>query len=396
MKQRVAFVVQRYGLEVNGGAEYHCRLIAELLADEFDVDILTTKALDYMTWEDFYETDIEIINNVTVRRFSSKTRDVKRFNQFSEKLFRDVETSTFFSEMEWIRLQGPECNDLLDFLGKHKNEYSAIFFFTYLYYTTFFGLQVVPEKAVLIPTAHDEPPIYLKSYKSLFYLPRFILYNTHEEKQLIDRISPQSNRSSEIVGVGAYTPQVELSYHEFLEKYHIESPYIVYVGRIDESKGCKEMFEFFLKYKVERKTKVKLLLIGKSVMDIPVHPDIVSLGFVSEEDKFAAISNAECLVMPSKYESLSMVVLESFLMKKTVLVNGHCDVLRGHCERGNSGLFYTDYEEFKACLELLIQEPALSSRLGVNGYKYATQNYDWNVIKEKYVHVIEVVSREKV
>ena len=51
---RVAIVVQRYGVEVNGGAELHARTIAELLHEDVDVTVLTTCALDYRTWADHY------------------------------------------------------------------------------------------------------------------------------------------------------------------------------------------------------------------------------------------------------------------------------------------------------------------------------------------------------
>ena len=68
--KRIAFVNQRYGLEVNGGSEYYTRLMAERLAKYYEVDVLTTKAVDYTTWKDWYVRDVETINGVTVRRFS--------------------------------------------------------------------------------------------------------------------------------------------------------------------------------------------------------------------------------------------------------------------------------------------------------------------------------------
>ena len=67
---RVAFVVQRYGAEVAGGAEALCRDTARALvrAGE-DVTVFTTTARDYLSWEPFYPEGDWIDDGVRVRRF---------------------------------------------------------------------------------------------------------------------------------------------------------------------------------------------------------------------------------------------------------------------------------------------------------------------------------------
>ena len=104
---------------------------------------------------------------------------------------------------------------------------------------------------------------------------------------------------------------------------------MIYIGRIDENKGCPQLFEYFLRFKRDTGSEVKLVLIGNTVLRIPSHPDIRHLGFLPEEDKFDALSGAELLVMPSFYESLSMVTLEAWALGRPVLANAHCDVLQG-------------------------------------------------------------------
>jgi glycosyltransferase involved in cell wall biosynthesis len=390
MKKKVALVVQRYGKEVNGGSEYSCRLIAERLAAHYDVEVITTKAIDYLSWKNYYKDDIETINNVSVRRFSTNhPRNIRTFNWYS-KLLLNKNQKTVYDELKWMKKQGPVSYDLLEYIKEHNNEYDVFIFFTYLYFPTFFGLQLVPEKSIFVPTAHDEPFIYFSMFKPLFHLPRYIMYLTVEERALVQKLFKNEYIDSAVSGVGIDTPS-NISSEEFREKFNINDPYIIYVGRIDESKGCKELFDYFIQYKAESDNKVRLVLLGKSAMKVPKHPDIVELGFVTEEEKHGGISGAECLVMPSKYESLSMVVLESLFLKTPVLVNGKSDVLKGHCERSNAGLSFESYSEFQQHLSQLVSDKEFNRSLGYDGHKYVESNYSWSEVTKKFVAAIDKI-----
>ena len=385
---KIAFVVQRYGLEVNGGAEFLCRLVAEHLSKYFDIDVLTTCAIDYMTWKNEYPPGTETLNGVSVRRFPvDYERDVPKFNKFSEKIFGNVHT--YEDELEWMKLQGPYSTKLLNYIKSNKDNYTHFIFFTYLYCTTFFGFPLVKEKALLVPTAHDEPPIYLSIFKPLFKNPRGLIYSTKEEQNFVISQFQVANIPSDIIGVGIDIPD-KIDAVSFVQKYNVDN-FIIYVGRIDESKGCKELFDFFIQYKKETKSSIKLVLLGKPIMKVPKNPDILSLGFVSEEEKFNGIKAAKLLIMPSKYESLSMVLLEAWLCNTAVLVNGKCDVLKGQCIRGNSGLYYENYDEFEGCLDLLLSDDKMRDTLGKNGLTFVLQNYSWKIIEQKYISFLEEI-----
>ena len=384
---KLGFVVQRCGLEVNGGAELHCRQVAEHMSKYFDVEVVTTCAIDYMTWENEYSHGKGVLNGLIIWRFPvDYPRDISKFNKFSEKVFGKHHTKE--EEIKWMKLQGPYSTKLFEFIEKNKEKYDYFIFFTYLYCTTFFGLPLVKDKAILVPTAHDEPPIYLKIFKELFSLPKAIIYNTEEEKRFVNSKFKNAHILSDVAGVGIDTPK-GIQPANFREKYDVHDNFIIYIGRIDESKGCKELFDYFLRYKKETKSDIKLVLLGKPVMKIPKHEDIIPLGFVSEEDKFTGIGASELLIMPSIYESLSMVLMEAWMCKKAVLVNGQCEVLKGHCLRSNAGLYYANYEEFKECLDLLLSNGELRERMGENGKKYLRASYSWEKVEEKYLRLLE-------
>ena len=387
MKKKILFVVQRYGLEVNGGAELHCRQLAERLKDEYDVSVLTTCAIDYVTWKNEYKEGIEHINGVKVtRKKVDFERNQKKFNKISAKLNNEKDNINL--GIEWQEAQGPHSAELIKYLEDHKDDYDVIIFLTYLYYTTYFGLKVAPEKSILIPTAHDEPPIYYSIFNETFNLPKAILYSTTTERDFVNKRFKNDYIESDIVGLGVDIN--ENAQDIDLEKtFDIKDDYVVYIGRIDESKGCKEMFEYFLEYKKIYNSNLKLVLAGKSAMEIPGNKDIVTLGFVSEDEKVNLIRKSKLLILPSKFESLSLSTLEAMYLKVPVLLNGKCEVLKQHAILSNGGLYYENKWEFIETLDYLIRNSKIAERMGENGRKYVDVNYKWDVIIEKLKKNIE-------
>ena len=76
-------------------------------------------------------------------------------------------------------------------------------------------------------------------------------------------------------------------------KFDIEGPFVIYVGRIDENKGCRELFDFFsLRRAVP--ARPDLVLVGRSILPIPTHPRIRHLGFLDDQDKFDGMAAADC------------------------------------------------------------------------------------------------------
>lgn len=393
-KLKIVFVVQRYGEKITGGAELHARWLAEHLSKYWDITVITTKAIDYFTWKDDYKKDKEFLNGVKVLRFPvDKERNIEQFNKFSEKVFSP--NHTLEEEIKWMKLQGPYSTPLFNYLKSHKDYYDAFIFVTYLYATTYFGLPLVKDKAFLIPTAHDEAPLYLKIFKKIFNQPRGIIASTPEELTLIRNVFKNNHVPARIIGVGINLPnQKSINTKKSLKKFKLKNPYILYLGRIEPAKGVHELFEYFTRLKSEEFLNLDLVLAGRAVMDIPKRKDIKFLGFVSEEEKFALIKGCEFLVNPSKYESLSMIIMEASLQQKTVLVNGNCEVLKGQCLRAQGGLWYENYEEFKEMVKWLLKHKKERKIMGINGEKYIKSNYSWEIIEKKFINFIsEILGR---
>ena len=383
---RICFVVQRYGDEVNGGAEVHARQLAEHVAQytDHEVEVATTKAIDYVTWRNEYENDEDIVNGLKVHRFPVVNERIQeKFNKISEKVAAGQADAA--EQEKWMKLQGPECPALIEWLKANKDNYDRFVFLTYLYYTTYYGLQAVGKKAVLIPTAHEEWTIHIPMFRKMFELPGAFFYNTTEEKELVNRLFNTYDipDNKGIGGVGVEVPE-NVSAEAFREKFGIKDKFIIYVGRIDENKCCPELFTYFREYKNRHKdSSLKLVLAGKEIIKVPKADDIISLGFVSEEDKFNAIAASEFLVLPSRFESLSIVVLEALKLRRPALVTAGCNVLVGHCRRSNAALYYNGYYEFEGCIDYLLSHEDECRAMGENGVKYVDTNYSWKNIVDR-------------
>ena len=385
---RIAFVVQRYGLDVVGGSELEARLVAEHLKPYMQVEIITTCARDMQTWQNHYPVGTEHINGIAVHRFPVRApRSVEKFNQLSAKVYGGGATDAgaadaqadYFDQIEWMRLQGPDSPALFQFIKDNHSRYDLFVFMTYLYATTFIGLPLVAKKSVLIPTAHDEPPIYLDIFRNTFALPRGIVFNTRDEQDFVYQQFGNQRIPSAILGVGIDVPPVQDTTQV------TEADYLLYMGRVDPSKGSDTLFDYFLEYKRQTNDPVKLILIGTPLMPVPNHPDIVALGFLPGDERFAWLQKASVYVHPSPYESLSMATLEAWNLGVPVLVNGHAAPLKAHIQRSNGGFYYLSKDEFVAHLRRLRAEHTLRAEMGARGRAYVNEFYEWRKITEGYV-----------
>jgi glycosyltransferase involved in cell wall biosynthesis len=414
---KIAFIVQRYGTEILGGAEYACRLLAERLAERHEIDVLTTCARDYVTWKNEYPEGTDRVRGVTVHRFANaRTRDIASFNRYSDWILHNAHDRA--DEMEWLRQQGPWCPALLEHLKQHHRAYDALVFFTYLYAPTVLGLQIDPGRSILIPTAHDEPPIRLEIFKDVFSLPVGIGYFTEVERTFVTTHFSIRAIAEETIGCGVELPQHHAYARDvtddrqppaggdpdeavperypshlsargatFRRRHRIHGPFVLYGGRIDPGKGCEELIEYFSTYAGEG-GEAALVLMGLKLMPLPEEPFINFAGLLSEQERLQALEAATVVVVPSPYESLSLLALEAFAVGTPVLANARSDVLVDHCLRSNAGLFYADRDEFVEGLKLLVADHRLRAAMGRSGRTYVRRNYRWDVVLGKFERMI--------
>ena len=416
---KIAFIIQRYGAEVLGGSEHLCRLVAERLAATHEVDVITTCARDYVTWANEYPEGADRIRGVTVRRFASAaTRDIEAFNKYSDWIYNNPHTRA--DELSWLKQQGPWCPGLVEYLKRNQQQYDVLIFFTYLYAPTVLGLEVAPQRSILVSTAHDEPAIKLEIFKDVFATPAALCYLTESEREFVQAYFPERPMLEEVVGVGVDLPQQqpyprmperppddepqrtgadagadedaparEFPSHllargsVFRRRHRLYGPIVLYGGRIDPGKGCEELIQYFSEY-VKDGGDATLALMGVKLMSLPEEPFIRFAGLLSDSERLQALEAATVVVCPSPYESLSLLALEALSVGTPILVNARSAVLVEHASRSNGGLWYADRDEFVEALKLLIGDERLRQALGRNGRDYVRRGYRWDVVLGKY------------
>jgi glycosyltransferase involved in cell wall biosynthesis len=389
---KLAVVVQRYGLAINGGAELHARYIAERLSRHAEVEVLTTCAADYVTWRNELQPGVEQVNGVTVRRFRVKhERDPLVFGLRSDRVFGSAHS--IGEELDWLDSEGPTSPALVAYVEQHASAFDYVLFFSYRYYHAYHGARAAGTRAILVPTAERDDAVGLSIFQPLFRGVRALMYNSPEERTMIQAVSGNHDVPGVVVGVGSDVP-AQTKPARFREKYDVRGPFAVYVGRIDQNKGCTELFDFFQQYLREPQGRMSLVLIGHTLLPIPEHPRIRHLGFLDDADKFDAIAAADLLIMPSYFESLSMVALEAWALGRPVLANSRCDVLKGQCIRSNAGLYYENAAEFVDTLKAIEQNRWLTATLGRNGRQFFREHYEWPVIERKYLEMFARLSKD--
>jgi glycosyltransferase involved in cell wall biosynthesis len=380
---KLAFVTPRYGTEVIGGAETAARMLAERMArrPDWKVEILTSCALDHLTWENTEPAGSSTVDGVTVHRFPTASRRLLEYFELDGKLRGSPGAASLSTSQRWVSLNGPTCPDLVDAVAATDADVVACY--PYLFATTVDAIAQSRVPTVLHPAAHDEPALYLRAFRQSFRDIDGLVYHTRAERQLMEDVfgigaAPQivlglgvnepsgaGRRGGDILGIG-------------------DRPYLCYLGRVDEHKGCTMLAAYFAEYKERHPSDLALAFVGPVSVEAPDHPDIIATGTVSEADKWDLLADADVMVSPSAYESFSLVLLEAWTLGVPVLVNGGCAATMEHCRRSGGGLWFDSYRMFEVAVDRLTGDADLRASLGDAGRRYTDRYYRWDSIIERY------------
>lgn len=390
--KRVAIVVPRCHESLVGGAEAHGWQYATMLADEYAVDLLTTTASDYVSWNNDLPEGDELCEGVRIRRFRVTRGRGDYFHDLHRRLLAHFAARTEAPCVDWpeslqeefIRAQGPVCTGLERYLATHGDDYAAVIFLTYLYPTTYDGSRALRHRRWgLVPTLHDEPPAYFDAFARMARrVPRF-LWNTEAERRLGKRLWGVDGGG--IVAMTVSTQRVAPASEA--------APYVLYSGRIDTHKGCAMLVEAFEAYKRERPSDLQLVLTGADHIGVRTSANVRYLGFVDEARKFALMAGARAFVHPSPYESLSIVALEAMAQGTPIVVNGACEILVDHVMASGSGYVFRGVAELAGALDaMLTLDDAARTRQACAARDYVLSRYAHDSVRARLIATVEALA----
>jgi len=388
---KILYGVQRYGTEVGGGAESACRSLAERMAARgHRVEVVTSCAVDYVTWADEYPEGTSELNGVTLHRLPVRAqRTTAQFGPISQRVLTRPHTP-FAVERDWVRVQGPDLPGLVPWLESESSRFDVAAFYTYLYPTTAFGLPVAARytATVLHPAAHDEPMIELSVFDALFRQADAICVHTPEELETVRRRFHFDSLAG-VVGLGVDVHPPPADGGRFRAAFGIgDGPILLYNGRVEPGKGTDELAKYFIEYKKRHQDPLKLVLVGPLVTPVAEHPDIICTGYVDVQTRLDAYAASFAFVMPSYFESFSIALCDAWAIRRPALVNANCAVLDGQARRSGAGLGYRSLSEFVAALDRLIADPGLIAAMGAAGRKYVLGNYGWDAVATSYENLL--------
>lgn len=386
---KLAIVTPRYGERIVGGAEGAARALGEhLVGSGHSVEVLTTCALDHLTWENELDEGIKTVRGVTVCRFRTDVpRDLRGLG--IEAQLRTDPTSASPAECEeWLGCNGPVSTELLEAIAALRVD--LVSFYPYLYHPIVKGVARTSLPTILHPAAHDEPALYLPIFASLFEGVGGLAFHTHAERALvnaahatsglpqaivgagIDDPSPRRRRGGEVLGVG-------------------ERPYLVSVGRVDPHKGSTLLYRYFIEYKSRYPGPLALAFVGPIAARFEPHPDVVVTGSLDPQTRDDVVSDALVSVSASALESFGLVVPEAWSCGTPALVHGRCLATRELVQRAGGGLWFDSYPSFEAILARLVEDDELVSVLVANGRDYLDAHLRWPSVVARYEGLVKSV-----
>lgn len=407
-KKPIAIVIPWFGEKEKGGAELLAWELANRLSNYIPIEVLTTcssEASKVYEWSvPKYKPGTEIVGKFKIKRFKT---DIINYDIFNDVVFRGVlgfpEDKLFpglsplsIAEEKRYTKNNIDSISLKRYLRFFYWRYQGFLVLPYLYGLTINTVNLLKQlksKIFLQPCLHDEQYAYMDVVRKIFFDSDFLLFNSEGEKELAFQFYGPSLLSKGILigsGIEEYTAEIKERDQDNIKNIVNNSPFLLYLGRKSKYKNVDFLIQSFIEYKKNYPdSHLKLFLAGPGeIYNTHENYDIYDLGIISESEKEWLLANMKALVNASLNESFSRVMMEAWLHKKPVIMNGNCLATKIPTENSGAGWIASTESEWTNAfqnIETITNEVLLS--LGEKGFEYAKANTNWSIIIQKYIEL---------
>ncbi len=352
-----------------------------LAARSWDVEVLTTRVVNHLTWDNELPEGESREDGLTVRRFST-VHHWSRPGLRAQHLIQDGTMPASDDQWTWVswRMTVP---DLFHHLLRHGSGYDAVVFSPYMFWNATACLTATPGNAVAMPCLHDESYARMEVMRPVLSEPRSVWFLSEPEHQLAHRLGPVAARHT-VTGAGVHAPE-DYDPDGFRTRHGIHRPFILYAGRREKDKGWGWLLEAFLTATRSGLDGMDLVTFGHGEVDPPpeIAERVIDLGFVTEKDRNDAFAAAFAYVQPSRMESFSRTIMESWLAGTPVLAIEGSEVVGWHCQRSGGGVAFGDGAGLARELAALSDDPARAAEMAARGREYVLREYSWPAVLER-------------
>jgi glycosyltransferase involved in cell wall biosynthesis len=426
--RRFAFVSPRYADGILGGAEAHCRAVAEKLAERgHHVRIVTTTALSYRSWRSELPAGADRVGGLAVERHATRaprlwpldgalkgaTSHWLRGEQGLARMRRLDAAAPFGNRARdllddaWSIAQGPWCPTLPDALARASDD--LFVFFCYLYFPTLMGVRRVAERAAIAPLADENSMFYTRTVQRALRSPRALLCNVDEEAERIRALVEPSVPPMAVVALGLDPPPPASAWPRpsALRGLSPAAPFVLVLGRAGKARPIVDVWRALTALRdrpIElddgRTVDVRalhLVTAGEVSPQLEGLPRVVQLGRVDDATRWGLSREALMMVSPSEAESLSLVLLEGWQAGRPGAVNDACEATRGHVRRcgGGVSLDFSRPDQAARRMVAALARKAERDAMAEAGRAYVERRYGWPAVIEAYEAVADAVAERR-
>lgn len=182
----------------------------------------------------------------------------------------------------------------------------------------------------------------------------------------------------------------------FTAKFRIEStPFILFMGRLNLIKGPDLLLEAFslIAHKFPNYHLVfagpdggLLNILRQMALDKGLKNRIHFVGYLASELKVSAYYESAFLVIPSRQEAMSIVVLEAGVVGTPVLLTDQCGFNEVE-EIGGGYVTKAEVEDLRSKLEMMILADEKHAEMGASLKSFVNENYSWELICNKFLRM---------